>query len=63
MLEEPAEKVPAGVNMHASLRILMEGLIDYAGLFPPASLDMPTAVRNYAAYRKSPVNGDHECPS
>jgi hypothetical protein len=37
--------------MEASLRILMEGLIDYAGLFPPASLDMQTAVRNYAAYR------------
>lgn len=31
----------------------MEGLIDYAGLFPPASLDMAAAVRNYAAYRKS----------
>ncbi len=29
----------------------MAGLIDYAGLFPPASLDMPTAVRNYAAYQ------------
>jgi hypothetical protein len=37
--------------MQASLRILMEGLIDYAGLFPPASLDMQTAVRDYAAYR------------
>lgn len=39
--------------MEASLRILMNGLIDYAGLFPPASLDMPTAVGNYADYRKS----------
>jgi hypothetical protein len=38
--------------MEASLRILMNGLIDYAGLFPPASLDMPTAVVNYAGYRK-----------
>ena len=26
-------------------------LIDYAGLFPPASLDMRTAVRNYLDYR------------
>jgi hypothetical protein len=35
------------------LRALLEGLIDYAGLFPPASLDMKTAVRNYSAYRAS----------
>jgi hypothetical protein len=30
---------------------MMRGLFDYAGLFPPASLDMAAAVRNYAAYR------------
>src|SRR5262249_52657750 len=36
-----------------SLRILIEGLIDYAGLFPPAALDMPTAARKYAEYRGS----------
>jgi hypothetical protein len=30
----------------------MSGLIDYAGLFPPASLDMATAKRNYGAYRE-----------
>jgi hypothetical protein len=29
-------------------------LIDYAGLFPPASLDMATAVANYARYRNGP---------
>lgn len=34
-----------------ALRTLIAGLIDYAGLFPPAALDMPRAVRNYAAYR------------
>jgi hypothetical protein len=32
--------------------MLLAGLIDYAGLFPPAALDMPTALRNYAAYRE-----------
>jgi hypothetical protein len=37
-----------------SLAVLLDGLIDYAGLFPPASLDMRSAVRNYAAYRRSP---------
>ncbi|MBX9599389.1 MAG: hypothetical protein K2X35_00235 [Bryobacteraceae bacterium] len=34
-----------------ALRSLMAGLIDYAGLFPPAGLDMKRAVENYAAYR------------
>lgn len=32
---------------------LLEGLIDYAGLYPPAGLDMHTAVRNYLEYRHS----------
>lgn len=36
--------------MH-SLRTLLSGIVDYAGLFPPAKLDMATTVRNYAAYR------------
>lgn len=30
---------------------LLDGLIDYAGLFPPASLDMNFAARAYAEYR------------
>jgi hypothetical protein len=30
---------------------LLAGLVDYAGLFPPASLPMPEAVVNYARYR------------
>ncbi len=37
--------------MKTSLRVLLEGLIDYAGLFPPAALTMQDAVRNYARYR------------
>jgi hypothetical protein len=40
--------------MKQALRILLEGLIDYAGLFPPAQLDMVEAIRNYATYRRSP---------
>lgn len=36
--------------MQKSLRILLTELIDYAGLFPPAGLDMPAAARNYADY-------------
>lgn len=34
-----------------ALRALLEGIVDYAGLFPPAALDMRTAVANYAEYR------------
>src|SRR6185436_20330669 len=37
-------------------RFLLEHLIDYAGLFPPAELAMTEAVRNYAAYRRSEHN-------
>jgi hypothetical protein len=37
-----------------AIRILLEGAIDYAGLFPPASLDMHAAVRNYATYLAGP---------
>jgi len=36
-----------------ALRALLEGLIDYAGLFPPAGLDMEPAVRNYLRYGES----------
>jgi len=36
----------------ASLRAMLARLIDYAGLFPPASLDMRTAVENYARYQQ-----------
>jgi len=35
-----------------SAKALFSGLIDYAGLFPPAALDMRTAVANYARYRR-----------
>jgi hypothetical protein len=36
----------------SAVRTLLQSLIDYAGLFPPAGLDMEAAVRNYASYRK-----------
>jgi hypothetical protein len=32
----------------------LDGIIDYAGLYPPADLDLPTALSNYAAYRRHP---------
>jgi hypothetical protein len=36
-----------------SIRSLLTNLIDYAGLFPPAKLDMAETVRNYAEYLAS----------
>ena len=39
-----------------ALRALLEGIVDYAGLFPPAELDMQSAVRNYASYRVDPAS-------
>jgi hypothetical protein len=34
-----------------AVRALLANIVDYAGLFPPASLEMRVAVRNYLAYR------------
>ena len=33
---------------------LLQNCVDYAGLFPPAALDLPTTIRNYLSYRESP---------
>ena len=38
----------------SSLGVLLERLVDYAGLFPPAELAMPAAVAAFAGYRDSP---------
>ena len=35
-----------------ALRTLLTGLVDYAGLFPPAELPMAQAVEKYASYKK-----------
>ncbi len=38
-------------SVSPSLRALLTNIVDYAGLFPPAALEMREAVRNYADYR------------
>lgn len=40
--------------MSATLRALLGGALDYAGLFPPARLPLYQAVRNYLRYRGEP---------
>ena len=39
---------------NAVLDHLIAGMVDYAGLFPPATLSMAEAVANYASYHRGP---------
>ena len=41
----------------SAIRALLTESIDYAGLFPPAGLDMASAVENYARYRAGRMPG------
>jgi hypothetical protein len=43
---------PGEERMSASLRALLTGLIDYAGLFPPAKLPLDQSIQNYLRYRR-----------
>lgn len=52
--------------MYLSLRAFLTNLIDYAGLFPPASLPLNEAIRNHAAYQQhadSWMLGRFICPA
>ncbi|HEY8832318.1 MAG TPA: hypothetical protein VIM21_07395 [Gemmatimonadaceae bacterium] len=40
-----------------AIAAFMDGLVDYAGLFPPASQDMRPALESYASYRESSDQG------
>jgi len=55
-METTSQAPPQSVQPHitGSARALLTGLIDYAGLFPPAALSMEAAVANYAAYLRGP---------
>lgn len=44
----------SSITTNTALYALLDSLIDYAGLFPPAGLDMRTAVANYARYKTGP---------
>jgi hypothetical protein len=53
-IEEQLQKERSGEveEKMTAVETLLAGLIDYAGLYPPASLDMRTAVANYLRYRE-----------
>src|SRR4030081_211674 len=44
----------AGVGRLKSVDALLAGLVDYAGLFPPAGEDMRPALESYESYLESP---------
>lgn len=52
--------------MNGSLRALLSGAIDYAGMFPPASLGLEQSADNYFSYRRTPeawMLGRFVCPA
>jgi hypothetical protein len=53
--------------MHACVRVLLNRILDYAGLFPPAKLPLEDALRNYLRYRKESPHrwmlGRFVCPT
>lgn len=40
--------------MQPGFRAFLTGLVDYAGLFPPAALDLVPAIQNHLRYRRGP---------
>jgi hypothetical protein len=52
--EEVVARPALTMANEATIRALLENAIDYAGLFPPAGLELPAVVRRYAEYRAGP---------
>ena len=42
--------------MFSSLKVLLSSMVDYAGLFPPAKLDLGEAIANYVKYHQTQEN-------
>ncbi|MBZ5668074.1 MAG: hypothetical protein LAO30_26270 [Acidobacteriia bacterium] len=53
---QTAQTIRNGAEVVDSISVLLRDLIDYAGLFPPASLSMASSVANYDAYSRSEWN-------
>ena len=57
---------PIDPGAATALRALLAEIIDYAGMFPPARLELEPAIRNYARYRSEPESwllGRFICPA
>jgi hypothetical protein len=53
---QPSQTFPNTAVIADAAGLLLRDLIDYAGLFPPASLSMTQSVANYDAYARSEWN-------
>lgn len=53
MILQTFQTTQNSVDTLSAARVLLRDLIDYAGLFPPASLAMAPSVANYDAYSRS----------
>ena len=42
--------------MFSSLKVLLSSIVDYAGLFPPAKLNLGEAITNYVQYHQTQAN-------
>jgi hypothetical protein len=51
--QEAMNKQLMSTAVAPALRALLEGFIDYAGVFPPAKLPVDTAIANFGVYRES----------
>ena len=49
-----APQKSSAANVPAALRALLTGLIDYAGMFPPAKLSLADAASNFVRYGRGP---------
>ena len=49
-----SEPMTEEARVRPSVAALLSNIVDYAGLFPPAKLDMATTVQNYARFLDGP---------
>ncbi len=56
MILQTVQTVRSSADPADATRILLRDLVDYAGLFPPASLAMASVVANYDTYLRSESN-------
>ncbi len=54
MVAAPARSSSLPEKVPAALRALLSGLVDYAGMFPPAKLSLEEAAGNFVRYARGP---------
>lgn len=56
VLRDQYRNVNHKVNILTSLKVLLSSIVDYAGLFPPAKLNLREAIANYIQYHQTQEN-------